>query len=109
MLVRMICAECGTEHKGHVCRLCQARRVRAGMLRHQRRFLQTWLAGDIDLRVKRVEGVLHLELFDDRWHSYCDREMFAVQQRAYVRDVPLDLCPKCIEVFDQLVAAAKEV
>jgi hypothetical protein len=31
------------------------------MLLHQRRFLQTWLAGAIRLRVKRKDGVLHLE------------------------------------------------
>jgi hypothetical protein len=104
----MICPECGIEVKGHVCRACQAKRTRSGMLRHQRRFLQTWLAGEIDLRVKRVDGVLHLELFDDRWHSYCDTEMFAVTQRAYVQQLPADLCPACITIFNELVTAAKE-
>lgn len=105
----MTCTECGAEHKGYVCRPCQARRVRAGMLRHQRRFLQTWLAGQIDLRVKRVAGTLHLELFDDRWHSYCNREMFSTPHRQYVRELPADLCPDCITIFNELVAAAKEV
>jgi hypothetical protein len=104
----MICSECGTEVKGHVCRACQAKRTRQGMLRHQRRFLQTWLAGEIDLRVKKLAGVLHLELFDDRWHSYCDTAMFAVSQRQYVRALPADLCPACITIFNELVAKAKE-
>ena len=106
MLVPMICGECGQEVKGHVCRACQARRVRAGMLRHQRRFLMTWVKGQIDLKVKRVEGVLHLELFDDRWHSYCDREMFSVTTREFVKQPPADLCPECRKVFDGLVAEA---
>ncbi|HZF24015.1 MAG TPA: hypothetical protein VE030_11195 [Burkholderiales bacterium] len=105
----MICPECGIEVKRHVCRACQAKRTRAGMLRHQRRFLQTWLAGQIELRVKRVAGVLHLELFDDRWHSYCDTEMFSVHQRDFVRELPADLCPACITIFHEQVAAAKEV
>jgi NMD protein affecting ribosome stability and mRNA decay len=109
MLVRMICTECGREVKGHVCRACQAARTRAGILRHQRRFLQTWLAGEIDLRVKWMGDVLHLELFDDRWHSYCGAEMFEVSQRAFVRDLPADLCPDCAKIFNELVAAAKEV
>ena len=110
MLLAMICEECGQEVESFVCRDCQAKRTRRGMLRHQRRFLETWLAGGIDLRVKRLGGVLHLELFDDRWHSYCDREMFAVTDRAYVRTVPPDLCPDCFKVFDGLVLdLAKEV
>ncbi len=104
----MICSECKMEVKGFVCRDCQARRTRAGMLRHQRRFLRTWLAGQIDLRVKGNAGVLHLELFDDRWHSYCDVAMFTPLPRIYVRDVPADLCPACLEVFNRLVEEARE-
>ncbi len=103
----MICPECGKDLKGRICRDCQARRTRQGMLRHQRRFLQTWLAGQIDLRVKKLEGVLHLELFDDRWHSYCDTEMFQVSQRAYMRQLPPDLCPECLRVFQDLLAQAE--
>jgi hypothetical protein len=105
----MICTECGKELKGHICRECQAKRTRAGMLKHQRRFLQTWLKGDINLRVKRVQGVAHLELFDDRWHSYCDRTMFAESKREFVREIPPDLCAECLKVFDGLIAEAKEV
>ena len=104
----MQCAECGKDLEGFVCRDCQARRVRAAMLKHQRRFLQTWLDGQIDLRVKRVDGVLHLELYDDRWHSYCDRELFTVRDREYSRDLPADLCPDCLAVFNGLVAEARE-
>ena len=108
-LLAVTCPECGKETKGEVCRVCQARRTRAGMLVHQRRFLQTWLAGELQLRVKRVDGVLHLELFDDRWHSYCDIEMFGVTNREYVRELPADLCPACVQVFQGLVDEAKEV
>jgi len=103
----MICTECGVDVKGFVCRACQARRARAGLLKHQRRFLQTWLAGEIQLRVKRLDGVLHLELFDDRWHSYCGVDMFDVFERQFVRAVPGDLCPACITVFNNLVAEAR--
>ena len=95
--------------KRYVCRDCIARRARAGLLRHQRRFLQTWLAGEIQLRVKRLAGQLHLELFDDRWHSYCGKEMFTVFERQFVTELPADLCPECIVVFHQLVHEAKEV
>ena len=104
----MICSECGLELKGQICRACQARRTRQGMLRHQRRFLETWLAGEIDLRVKRLNGVRHLELFDDRWHSYCDTAMFSVTQRDFVRTIPGDLCPDCLRVFHELLDKARE-
>jgi hypothetical protein len=103
----MICGECGRKVKGMVCRVCQAARTRRGMLQHQRRFLQTWLEGAIDLRVKRAAGALHLELFDDRWHAYCGAEMFAVTKRDFVRELPADLCPGCLKIFDELVAAAR--
>ena len=107
--MRMICTECGQEIDGFVCRECRVRRTRRGLLLHQRRFIETWLAGAIDLRVKRLRGVLHLELFDDPWHSYCDTELFAVTQRAYVKALPADVCPECQKVFDALIAEAKEV
>jgi len=107
MLGAMICPECGKEVKGFVCRECQAKRTRQGMLRHQRRFLQTWIEGSIDLRVKRSRGVLHLELWDDRWHAYCGAEMFDTPERRFVREIPMDLCPACLKVFDELVAAAR--
>lgn len=106
MLGSMLCAECGREVK-NVCRDCQAARTRRGMLLHQRRFIQTWIAGGIDLRVKRSrDGVLHLELFDDRWHSYCDVPMLNVTKREKVREIPADLCPACLKVFDELVLKA---
>jgi len=76
------------------------------MLLHQRRFLQTWLVGDIDLRVKRKDGVLHLELFDDRWHSYCDVAMFDVPHSEFVKNPPDDLCGDCLKVFKDLVEKA---
>jgi hypothetical protein len=102
----MKCSECGRDVK-LVCRFCQAARARRGLLLHQRRFLQTWLAGSIHLRVKRAtDGVLHLELFDDRWHSYCDVAMFDVTERQLVKEVPPDLCAACKTVFDELVAKA---
>lgn len=110
----MICADCGREVK-RVCRDCQARRARDGMLLHQRRFLQTWKAGGIELRVRWYEGTLHLELFDDRWHSYCGIAMFIhgpanlVEQamalaRRRAAALPDDLCPECHKIFDELVA-----
>jgi len=106
MLVGMICRECGRECK-LVCRSCQAARARRGLLLHQRRFLQTWLAGELPLKVKRtIDGVLHLELFDDRWHSYCDAPMYEVTDRQLVREVPAELCAGCRKVFDELVAKA---
>jgi hypothetical protein len=105
----MICTQCGQEVRGHVCRACQALRTRRGILLHQRRFLATWLAGQIDLRVKRIDGVLHLELFDDRWHSYCGVEMFSAVDREFVKLPPADLCAACLKVFDGLIAEAKEV
>ena len=101
------CAECGRKLKGLICRDCQRARARRGMLQHQRRFLQTWLEGTLDLRVKRADGVLHLELFDNRWQAYCGADMFFVTQREFVRELPIDICPACLAVFDELGAAAK--
>jgi hypothetical protein len=98
----MICARCGREVK-RVCRDCQARQARVGMLLHQRRFLQTWLAGGIELRSRTYEGATHLELFDDRWHAYCGLAMFKVTERRLSRDLPADLCSACLKVFSDLV------
>jgi hypothetical protein len=100
----MLCPECGNQFKGVVCVLCRARRARNGMLLHQRRFLETWLAGSIELRVRRKGGQPHLELFDDRWHTYCGIDLFDVPPlREHVRDLPTDLCLECLKVFDRLV------
>ena len=103
MLVRMICPECGQAIK-LVCRDCQRKRAHRGLLLHQRRFLITWLAGAIELRVRPQGDRLHLELFDDRWHAYCGADMFTVTPRQLVREVPAGLCEDCLKVFDQLVA-----
>jgi hypothetical protein len=101
----MICTRCGRGVK-RVCRDCQAAQARTGLLMHQRRFLQTWLAGEIDLRVRDQLGRLHLELFDDRWHSYCGVAMFDVTERRRVRDLPPELCADCVNIFNELVAKA---
>jgi hypothetical protein len=105
MLDGMICEECGKECK-RVCRACQAARVRRGMLMHQRRFLQTWRAGEIAVRLRAFDGVEHLELFDDRWHGYCGVEMFKLTQPRRVRDLPADVCPECLKIFNGLAAQA---
>jgi hypothetical protein len=104
----VICNRCGREVK-RVCRDCQARQARAGMLLHQRRFLRTWLLGDppIYLRVRPQFDVLHLELFDDRWHGYCGVPMFEITERRLMRNLPTDLCGDCLNVFNELVAKAK--
>jgi hypothetical protein len=101
----MVCPECGREVK-RVCRDCQAARTRRGMLLHQRRFLQTWLAGTLDLRVRQQDGTLHLELFDDRWHGYCGAPMFTVTDRRRVREIPPDLCAECTKIFNDLAQKA---
>ena len=104
----MICPECGREVK-RVCRSCQRDRARRGMLQHQRRFLQTWLVGGIDLRVRPHEGATHLELFDDRWHAFCGVSMFEhPETRQRTRELPAELCTGCRTVFDELVSKAKE-
>ena len=105
-LVGMICTRCGREVK-RVCRDCQAAQARTGMLLHQRRFLQTWLVGEIELRVREQLGALHLELFDDRWHAYCGAAMFTVTDRRRVREVPADLCAECLKIFNELVGKAR--
>lgn len=105
MLVAMICPECGQPMK-RVCRACQAQRAYRGLLLHQRRYLRTWLAGAIDLRVRDFNGALHLELFDDRWHAYCGLAMMQYTERRRVQAVPADLCPDCSKVFNELVAKA---
>jgi hypothetical protein len=101
----MICTECGREVK-RVCRDCQRDRAYRGLLLHQRRFLQTWLAGAIELRVRTYDGALHMELFDDRWHAYCGAAMMQYTERRRVRELPADLCPGCLKVFNELTAKA---
>jgi hypothetical protein len=102
----MLCTKCGREIK-RVCRDCQAKQAHRGMLLHQRRFLQTWMVGGLPLRVRAKGDVVHLELFDDRWHGYCGESMFALTERRLVRQLPPDMCPECVKVFHELVAAAK--
>jgi hypothetical protein len=103
----MICKQCGREIK-RVCRDCQAAQAYRGMLMHQRRFLQTWLAGQIELRVRPQGDVLHLELFDDRWHGYCGATMFVLTPRRLVRNIPADLCPACLTILNELAAKASQ-
>jgi hypothetical protein len=100
--VRVICAECGKTVK-RVCRECQAVRARNGLLQHQRRFLQTWVLNQIDLRVRDFDGVTHLELFDDPWHAYCGAALLVVTGRRRVRSLPPDLCAGCVTVFHELL------
>ena len=50
--------------------------------------------------------MLHLELFDDRWHSYCDVAMFDVPHSEFVKNPPDDLCGDCLKVFKDLVEKA---
>ena len=104
----MICETCGREVK-RVCRECQRERARAGLLLHQRPFLRTWLAGTIELRVREYNGATHIELFDDRWHSYCYLDMFEhPERRRRVRELPAELCVQCRKIFDELVAKASQ-
>jgi hypothetical protein len=100
----MTCPECHREFKGFVCRVCQQKRQRIGILLHQHRFVQTWQQGMIDLRLKRRAGVLHLELFDDAWHAYCGCELFGVTARDFRRELPPDLCRPCYDAFQEIRA-----
>lgn len=89
-----------------VCRDCQAAQARRGLLLHQRRFLQTYLAGKLSLRVREQQGKLHLELYDDRWHGYCGTPLFNVTPRRLVSELPPEICTECRATFDGLLAAA---
>jgi hypothetical protein len=89
-----------------VCRSCQRERARAGMLLHQRRFLQTWIAGNIELRLRYQDGTLHIELFDDRWHAYCGADMYVVTPRERRLDLPPEVCPACRATLEKLAAQA---
>jgi hypothetical protein len=98
----MNCPECGQLMK-RVCRRCQAVRARNGMLLHQRRFLQTWAVGAIQLRLREFDGVTHIELFDDPWHGYCGAALLLGSERRRVRSMPSDICSGCRAVFDELL------
>lgn len=97
-----VCDRCGQDYEGFYCANCEALRSRNGLLAHQRRFIETWAAGLIDLRLKNSGGALHLELYDDRWHSYCGKPMFDTPDRTFAKDLPVDLCPDCAAVFAQI-------
>jgi hypothetical protein len=107
MLEGVICNTCGREVK-LVCADCRAERSYQGLLLHQRRFLQTWESGALDLRVRYQDNVRHLELFDARWHAFCGATMFQPTPRERVRALPADTCASCVQVFERLVAASRE-
>lgn len=97
----MICNSCGAESKGVVCVPCRISRTRAGLLLHQRRFVETFLKGSMRLRVREKAGAAHIELFDDRWHTYCDIELFDVAPNPELRqEIGPDVCAECRRVFD---------
>lgn len=61
------------------------------------------------MRVTRKAGVPHLQLFDDRWHTYCDIDLCAVPPVTEKhQEVPEDLCGECLTVFRQLVDEAHQ-
>ena len=101
----MTCQYCAATFRGVVCAACRIRRQRAGILLHQRRYLYTWLQGAIDLRIVTIDGIAHVELFDDRWHGYCGARLGACKpdERVKMRELPADLCADCRAVFDNLV------
>jgi hypothetical protein len=103
-MATMTCPQCGRTYKGVVCIDCREARARAGLLLHQRRFLQTWAVGQIELRIADKEGLLHVQLFDDRWHAYCGATLFEIVQRERNRDLPPAICSECARVFHELVA-----
>jgi|AmaraimetP72IA01_FD_contig_31_598142_length_2127_multi_19_in_0_out_0_3 hypothetical protein len=105
----MICPECGAQVR-MVCAACRAKRQRIGILLHQRRFLEAWRGGSLQLRTREKNGAVHVELFDDRWHAYCGIDLFDVPpQPVLVRELPADLCGACRAILDEQLANIKEI
>ena len=100
----MTCTQCGRNFKGVICVACREARGRSGILLHQRRFLQTWSIGQIELRLARKDDLVHVQLFDDRWHAYCGRTLFEIVPRERSQDLPGAVCSECARVFKDLVA-----
>lgn len=98
------CPKCLSSFKGMTCPVCRAARQRAGILLHQRRFLQTWKAGQLKLLLAAKDGEKHVQLFDDRWHAYCGIELFGIVHRDRVDTLPDGLCSKCSAVFQEQLA-----
>jgi hypothetical protein len=103
-ITSMTCKECGRTFKGVICIACREARARAGILLHQRRFLQTWQLGQIELRLASKTDLVHIQLFDDRWHAYCGAELFGIVPRDRNRELPPAVCSECSRVFHELVA-----
>lgn len=104
----MICTECGYQCKGVVCPKCRERRCYNGMILHQRRFIETWMEGNIELHYAIRDLLQHLVLFDDRWHTYCGLDLFHVLARDYSAEIPADLCPQCRTILEELIQRVKQ-
>jgi hypothetical protein len=79
-------------------------RYRSGIELHQRRFLQTWALGQIKLWTATKDGSIPIQLFDDRWHTYCGIDLFGVIPRDRSQDIPPAVCGDCLTAFKGLLA-----
>jgi hypothetical protein len=56
------------------------------------------------LRLATKNDLVHVQLFDDRWHAYCGAELFEIVPRGRSRELPPALCSGCARVFHELLA-----
>jgi hypothetical protein len=79
-------------------------RQRSGIELHQRRFLITWKLGQIKLFVATKNDLVHVQLFDDRWHTYCGIDLFDISERDRSQEMPPGVCGDCYAAFQRLLA-----
>lgn len=105
----MICKTCGRS----IWRSCPHCAAAKELLRAERGYLRTWSAGAIELRLRDFKGSTHLELFSDRWRSYCGKPLFTFEgvvcppaSRRRVKQFPAHVCADCRKIFNELAEKA---
>jgi hypothetical protein len=66
---------------GPLCGKCLEQSSHKAMLEYQRLMLPAVLDGRGEYRLARADGLVHLELFGDRNHSYCGASLAKVTKR----------------------------
>lgn len=105
----MKCPDCGVEYTEMFCAECAGRKSREAYLSFQGTAIARVLSGEAWLVLNRRtrSGPHHVALFGDPMHAYCGLLLDGPQQRTkkrYSTNLRQDLCAKCVEAFDAVVA-----
>lgn len=89
------------------CPTCLGRQAQAIYLEHQKRFLPGVLKGVYSIALAKAahEAKWHMRLIGDAYHAWCGETISPQwRHRHFKLGEPYDiLCPRCAEVFEQMV------